>query len=145
MVTAVNMALIVGLLLGWFGWLYYLGAAYVDLMVGDGWVFDARFVEVWVVWLVIFGFDGVLHVVFVMFALDGGWVVIVVDGKLKSMLLLKRLVNIAVELRVVLFVDHYDDADWSAFWWVRVDGWVLIVIDGFFREAGVDALWCKYG
>ncbi len=65
--------------------------------------------------------DGVPHLVPVTFALDGDDVVSAVDSKPKTTTALRRLCNIAVNPRVSLLVDHYDE-DWSRLWWVRVDG-----------------------
>ncbi len=41
--------------------------------------------------------------------------------KAKSGERLQRLVNLDVDSRAVLLVDHYDD-DWSQLWWVRAHG-----------------------
>jgi PPOX class probable F420-dependent enzyme len=65
--------------------------------------------------------DGSPHVVPVCFAVAGSEVVTAVDAKPKSTAALARLANVRANRRVSLLVDHYDD-DWSALWWVRVDG-----------------------
>jgi PPOX class probable F420-dependent enzyme len=44
-----------------------------------------------------------------------------VDGKPKTTTALQRLENIAANPRVSMLVDHYEE-DWTALWWVRVDG-----------------------
>jgi PPOX class probable F420-dependent enzyme len=62
------------------------------------------------------------HVVPVVFAVDGDRVFTVVDAKPKRTLELRRLRNVAANPRVSLLVDHYDDGDWDALWWVRADG-----------------------
>ena len=88
---------------------------------------------------------GVPHVVPVTFALVGDdRIVTVVDGKMKSTQRLKRLANIYANAAVSVLVDHYDD-DWSALWWIRIDGRATVVHgDGPERAAGLDALHIKY-
>jgi PPOX class probable F420-dependent enzyme len=46
----------------------------------------------------------------------------VVDAKPKRTTALRRLANVAENPRVALLVDHYDDANWDALWWVRAEG-----------------------
>jgi PPOX class probable F420-dependent enzyme len=58
----------------------------------------------------------------VCFARDGDAIVSAVDHKPKSTTALARLADIERTGRATLLVDHYDDADWSALWWVRVTG-----------------------
>jgi PPOX class probable F420-dependent enzyme len=58
----------------------------------------------------------------VCFARDGDALVSAVDHKPKSTTALARLEDIERTGRATLLVDHYDDADWSALWWVRVVG-----------------------
>jgi PPOX class probable F420-dependent enzyme len=62
------------------------------------------------------------HLVPVTFALAGDTVYSAVDAKPKTTRALRRLANVAVNPRVALLVDHYDDGDWSRLWWVRADG-----------------------
>jgi PPOX class probable F420-dependent enzyme len=67
---------------------------------------------------------GAVHLVPCCFALDPDadrwyWVV---DGKPKRSLALRRLSNLAERPSATLLVDHYDDADWSGLWWVRLTG-----------------------
>ena len=62
------------------------------------------------------------HLVPVVFAVDGDRVYTVVDAKPKRTTSLRRLANVLENPRVALLVDHYDDADWDALWWVRADG-----------------------
>jgi PPOX class probable F420-dependent enzyme len=66
--------------------------------------------------------DGRPHLVPVAFAVDSDRVYIVVDAKPKRTVRLRRLRNIRENPAVALLVDHYDDADWHALWWVRADG-----------------------
>ena len=56
---------------------------------------------------------------------------------------LARLADIARDPRVGLIVDHYD-ADWSALWWVRIDGDAAVHESGALRERALDALTAKY-
>lgn len=61
------------------------------------------------------------HLVPVVFALAGETLYSAVDRKPKRTTALRRLANVAVNPRVALLVDRYDD-DWSALWWARADG-----------------------
>jgi PPOX class probable F420-dependent enzyme len=56
------------------------------------------------------------------FALDGARIVSAVDQKPKTTTALARLADITRTGRATVLVDHYDDEDWSALWWVRVAG-----------------------
>ena len=56
---------------------------------------------------------------------------------------LARLDDIARDPRVALLVDHYD-ADWSALWWVRIDGDAAAHETGELRERALDALAAKF-
>ena len=58
----------------------------------------------------------------VVFAVDGDRIYSVVDAKPKRTTALRRLRNVAENPFVALLVDHYDDADWAALWWVRAEG-----------------------
>lgn len=62
------------------------------------------------------------HVVPIVFAVADDRVYSVVDAKPKGTTALRRLANVRQNPAVALLVDHYDDADWSALWWVRADG-----------------------
>jgi PPOX class probable F420-dependent enzyme len=66
--------------------------------------------------------DGHPHLVPIVFALSGETVYSVVDDKPKRTIELRRLQNVASNPWVAILADHYDDADWSALWWVRADG-----------------------
>jgi PPOX class probable F420-dependent enzyme len=80
-----------------------------------------RFAAAWVARLATVGPDGWPHLVPVTFAVDGDHVYTAVDAKPKSSRQLRRLRNIAVNPRVALLADHYEQ-DWGGLWWVRVDG-----------------------
>ena len=62
------------------------------------------------------------HLVPVVFAVDGDRIYSAVDAKPKRTTALRRLRNVGENPFVALLVDHYDDADWSALWWVRAEG-----------------------
>ena len=62
------------------------------------------------------------HLVPVVFAVEGDRIYSAVDAKPKRTTALRRLANVSVNPAVALLVDHYDDADWTALWWVRADG-----------------------
>jgi PPOX class probable F420-dependent enzyme len=62
------------------------------------------------------------HLVPVVFAVDGDRIYTVVDAKPKRTTSLRRLANVLENPQVALLVDHYDDSDWDALWWVRADG-----------------------
>ncbi len=74
------------------------------------------------------------HVVPIVFAVAGDRVYSVVDAKPKRTVALRRLANVRENPAVALLVDHYDDADWSALWWVRADG-IARVLDAGEGEA----------
>lgn len=61
------------------------------------------------------------HLVPITFAVAGDTVYSAVDDKPKRTTALRRLANIAVNPRVAVLVDHYED-DWRRLWWVRADG-----------------------
>jgi PPOX class probable F420-dependent enzyme len=69
---------------------------------------------------------GVPHLIPVTFAVDRGTLYTAVDHKPKSSRDLRRLANIRANPHVTLLADHYDD-DWSALWWVRVDGHARVI------------------
>jgi PPOX class probable F420-dependent enzyme len=87
--------------------------------------------------------DGRPHVVPCCFALAGDVVYSVVDAKPKSTLALRRLENIRVNPTVALLVDHYSE-DWSALWWIRLDGTARVVESGDGREQALERLREKY-
>ena len=62
------------------------------------------------------------HLVPIVFAVAGDRVYSVVDAKPKRTTALRRLANVRVNAAVAVLADHYDDADWTALWWVRADG-----------------------
>jgi PPOX class probable F420-dependent enzyme len=62
------------------------------------------------------------HLVPIVFALAGETIYSVVDAKPKRTLELRRLQNVRHQPMASVLVDHYEDADWDALWWVRADG-----------------------
>jgi PPOX class probable F420-dependent enzyme len=80
----------------------------------------------------------------VCFAAIDGVVYHAVDHKPKATRRLARLEHIAAEPRVALLADHYDDADWSALWWVRADGRARVLDDGPQAAHAIDLLSEKY-
>ena len=88
--------------------------------------------------------NGRPHLVPCCFVLDGDTIYSAVDAKPKSTLALRRLANIAANPNASLLVDHYEDDDWSALWWVRVDGTARVVGEPSGRERALDLLVAKY-
>ena len=88
--------------------------------------------------------DGHPHLVPVTFAVDGDRVYIAIDHKPKTTITgLKRLRNIQRNPSVSLLADHYEE-DWTALWWVRVDGWAGILTTDTERLRPVSRLTAKY-
>ena len=83
------------------------------------------------------------HAVPITFAYHAGSLFSAIDHKRKSGRPLRRLLNIAADPRVSVLVDHYEE-DWTRLWWIRVDGLARVLVDGFERAAGLDALRSKY-
>lgn len=105
----------------------------------------ARFAEARVARLASVDGAGNPHLVPVVFAVEGGRIFTAVDHKPKRTTALRRLDNIRANPEVSLLVDHYDDEDWTALWWVRADGRAR-VLDGTDPVArhGVDLLTGRY-
>jgi PPOX class probable F420-dependent enzyme len=74
------------------------------------------------------GPDGRPHLVPVCFVLLGDVVYSAVDEKPKRDGRLRRLANLEATGRACLLVDEYHE-DWSALWWVRLDGHGRVVGD----------------
>jgi PPOX class probable F420-dependent enzyme len=95
------------------------------------------------------GRDGHPHLVPVTFALIGSTIWTAVDEvKPKRATLLQRLRNVQANPRVSVLVDHYEDEDWSALWWVRADGRGRVVTSIGSQEPGArqarEALCTRY-
>jgi PPOX class probable F420-dependent enzyme len=87
--------------------------------------------------------EGVPHLVPVVFAVAGERVLIAVDGKPKRSRALRRLANIAEDPAVCLLADEYSE-DWSALWWVRVDGHAVVRDDDEALTEARSALAARY-
>lgn len=86
---------------------------------------------------------GVPHLVPFTFAVAGDLVFHAVDHKPKRSADLKRIRNIRANARVSALADHYGE-DWSALWWVRVDGVAEVWEDDAARDAPLRLLAEKY-
>jgi PPOX class probable F420-dependent enzyme len=88
--------------------------------------------------------DGQPHLVPVTFAVDGDRIYIAIDHKPKTTMTgLKRLRNIQRNPSVSLLADHYEE-DWTALWWVRVDGRAGILTSDTERLRPISHLAAKY-
>ncbi|BCB82112.1 TIGR03668 family PPOX class F420-dependent oxidoreductase [Phytohabitans flavus] len=87
--------------------------------------------------------SGAPHAVPVAFAVDGDTVWSAVDAKPKRRTALRRLDNIRAEPRVSLLAQHWDE-DWSALWWVRVDGLAVVTDEPSAVDRAVALLKAKY-
>ncbi|HWD52495.1 MAG TPA: TIGR03668 family PPOX class F420-dependent oxidoreductase [Acidimicrobiales bacterium] len=66
-----------------------------------------------------------------------------VDAKPKSTFALKRLDNLRANPSASLLVDHFEE-DWSALWWVRIDGTARIIGSGPEFDRALAELIAKY-
>jgi PPOX class probable F420-dependent enzyme len=88
--------------------------------------------------------DGSPRLVPITFVLLDGLICSAVDEvKPKTTTRLARLADVERDPRVGIVVDHYAD-DWSALWWVRVDGTAAVHDGGELRERALGALVAKY-
>jgi PPOX class probable F420-dependent enzyme len=62
------------------------------------------------------------HLVPIAFAVAGDTIYSAIDAKPKRTRALRRLANVYENPAVSLLVDHWDEEDWAALWWVRADG-----------------------
>ena len=89
--------------------------------------------------------EGRPHIVPFVFAVDGDTLWSAVDAKPKTTTALRRLANVAANPAVAVLADHYDDADWTALWWVRADGRGRVLEAGDPRaRRAVDLLVARY-
>ena len=89
------------------------------------------------------GPEGRPQMVPITFAPADGSLYFAVDQKPKRTRHLQRLRNIAANPYVSVLVDHYED-DWSALWWVRVDGTARIIEAGPEFEEAISLLTARY-
>jgi len=89
--------------------------------------------------------DGSVDVVPVTFALVDDTIYSLVDHKPKTTRDLQRLRNVRRDANVTLLADQYDDADWSALWWVRAKGEARVVDEGPERDAIATVVAARYG
>lgn len=88
--------------------------------------------------------DHTPHLVPAVFAVHGDAVYTAVDHKPKTTRRLRRLDDVATTGRAGLVVDHYEE-DWSALWWVRVDGAAAVIAaDTIEGAVAIDTLVAKY-
>jgi len=83
------------------------------------------------------------HLVPIVFVADRDKIYTPIDHKPKRTKALKRLSNIVANPRVSVLLDQYDE-DWSALWWIRLDGIASIIADGPEWDAAVALLVAKY-
>ena len=104
-----------------------------------------RFAAARVARLATVGPDGHPHLVPIVFAVEGSTIYSAVDAKPKRTQALRRLANVSVNPSVSLLVDHYDDQDWDALWWVRADGVGRVLAPGeVAAEHAVELLMARY-
>jgi PPOX class probable F420-dependent enzyme len=104
----------------------------------------SRFADAPVARLATLRADGTPRLVPITFVVVDGLVCSAVDEvKPKSTTRLARLADVGRDPRVGVVVDHYAD-DWSALWWVRVDGTATVHEEGGTRERALAALAAKY-
>jgi PPOX class probable F420-dependent enzyme len=82
----------------------------------------ARFADARVARLATADAAGRPHLVPIAFAVAGDTIYSAVDAKPKRTRALRRLANVRENPAVSLLVDHWEEDDWAALWWVRADG-----------------------
>jgi len=87
--------------------------------------------------------NGHPHIVVCCFALDGDTVYTAVDDKPKTTRQLQRLRNLAAHPEAAILVDHYEE-DWTALWWIRLDGTGRLVNRGLGYDQAMAKLAEKY-
>jgi PPOX class probable F420-dependent enzyme len=86
---------------------------------------------------------GTAHVVPLCFALVADVIYSGVDHKPKRSPRLRRIANVVATGSASVLVDHFEE-DWSALWWVRVDGTGRLVEDRAEADVAIAALQNKY-
>jgi PPOX class probable F420-dependent enzyme len=102
-----------------------------------------RFVAARVATLATVDGSGTPHQVPVTFAVSGDTLWTAVDAKPKRGVPLRRHANIAVQPRVSLLAQHWDE-DWAALWWVRADGAALVTDAADTVRRATESLRAKY-
>jgi PPOX class probable F420-dependent enzyme len=87
--------------------------------------------------------DGRLHLVPIVFVLDGDTLYTAVDAKPKRSRRLRRIENARERPGVTVLVDHYDE-DWRRLWWVRLRGRARVLDGGNEAERALGLLAEKY-
>jgi PPOX class probable F420-dependent enzyme len=87
--------------------------------------------------------DGRVHLVPIVFVLDGKTLYTAVDAKPKRSRRLRRIENARDRPDVAVLVDHYED-DWSRLWWVRLRGRARVLDAGEEAERALGLLVEKY-
>lgn len=104
---------------------------------------QTRFAEAAVARLATATFDGIPHLVPIVFTVLDDTIYTAVDGKPKRTQRLRRLADIEQNPAVSVLVDHYAQ-DWTQLWWVRADGVARVHHDDTVVEVGYSALRAKY-
>ena len=81
--------------------------------------------------------EGRPHLVPCCFVLDGDTIYSAVDAKPKTTMALQRLENLRASSAASLLAHHYTE-DWSALWWMRVDGHGWVVEDDEALEVPIE-------
>jgi PPOX class probable F420-dependent enzyme len=87
--------------------------------------------------------DGAIHLVPIVFALEGDTLYSAVDEKPKRSRRLRRVENARRRPDVTLLVDEYDD-DWRRLWWVRLRGRARVLEAGEEAQRALRLLTEKY-
>jgi PPOX class probable F420-dependent enzyme len=87
--------------------------------------------------------DGRLHLVPIVFVLDGDTLYTAVDAKPKRSRRLRRIENARERPGVTVLVDHYDE-DWRRLWWVRLRGRARVLDAGEEADRALRRLVAKY-
>ena len=87
--------------------------------------------------------DGRVHLVPIVFVLEGDRLYTAVDAKPKSSRALRRIENARRDPRVTVLVDRYEE-DWASLWWVRLRGQARVLDEGGEAAHALDLLRAKY-
>jgi PPOX class probable F420-dependent enzyme len=87
--------------------------------------------------------DGRIHLVPIVFAVEGATLYSAVDSKPKRSRTLRRIENARARPDVTVLVDHYDE-DWDRLWWARLRGRARVLDDGEEAEHALALLAAKY-